>query len=88
MYSPSCSIKKQYNCSTSGTIPLQKKLKETSVPHIFNWTQPNSPCVSARRQRAVKRRVQERDSQDAWQDVASFEEVVNDANEHNAGTKY
>ncbi|KAL3891074.1 hypothetical protein ACJMK2_003337 [Sinanodonta woodiana] len=45
-----------YVCKTSfGTKPLQKKLKPTAVPHIFNWTPAESSATLKRRKRHIQR---------------------------------
>jgi len=38
-----------------GTIPLQRKLKPTAVPHLFNWTEAESASAIRRRERQAQR---------------------------------
>ena len=38
------------------TTPLQRRLVRTAVPHIFSWTRVATPCIEARKRRAIKRR--------------------------------
>ena len=58
-----------------GTTPLQKRLKKTAIPRIFNWTLPPTPSARARGHRLAKRRRLEKEFQQerekAWEDVGA-----------------
>ena len=45
----------------TGTTPLYKRLKPTAVPHVFEWTKPQTPAAKQRetrtRARAAKRKL-------------------------------
>ena len=58
-----CTLASFY-CLLTGTSPLQKKLKKTAVPHIFQWT------------RAISEGVRRRDSRYRQREMTRTEKTV------------
>ena len=65
----------------AGTTPLQKRLKKSSVPHIFPCTQEKTSSEMKRITSSVKRKLQAEKAemdQCAWVQVGAEEVVIPD----------